>query len=319
MARMMLKRFPLTSSSHPLGSQHLVQSVLSFVTPNFLHNHFSAAPPCPARCPLNAPLSNICCISTILHVTYTRPSLQPSLLRSTLSERRGQVNRRTFGRFWKAVTLSGFSTDAAHTENMTPEDVLHYWFKDADLASNEFPNKFWFFGGEAVDKEIKEKFGECLQRAIRGDLDHWKSTPRGRVALVLVLDQFSRNCFRDSSRAFAQDDTALKLTVDTIDQGLDQQLSNPLERYFLYMPLMHSESLEVHAIAHRMFQKLTDDHKDNPELYKFFQDVVKFEIAHSSVLAKFGRYPSRNAILGRSSTTEEEKYLAAGVLWPMED
>lgn len=279
MARRILRR-----GSQPLPFQSLTRIVATAANPVVVRNTSTSLPV--TKFPLWQQITQ---------------SSQPPLLRS---------NSRHMGK-----ASAGFATAAA----LNPEDVLRFWFKDADLATNKFPMQFWFFGGEAADNEIKEKFGECLEGASRGEYDHWKSTPRGRVALVLVLDQFSRNCHRDSSRSFAHDEAALQITLDSIHQGIDQQLSNPLERYFLYMPLMHSESLQVHEEANRMFQKLVDDHKDVPELHEFFLGVLKFEKAHSAVLNKFGRYPSRNKALGRTSTPEEEAYLARGELWPMEE
>ncbi|KAG0504323.1 hypothetical protein KC19_7G024700 [Ceratodon purpureus] len=302
MARGLLSGAPLVSSSRLLRSLLWVQSLRECVDGNGFHE------PVPPTCSRRF-YNGFSCESTSLALQPVWQSISCSRVR----------DRCGCGRAWRAVGVSGFGTDAAPASNVAPEDVLHFWFKDADVAKNQFPMQFWFMGGEEADKEIKGKFGDCLELAIQGKLDHWKSTPRGRVALVLVLDQFSRNCYRDSSRAFAQDEAALKITLDSVEQGLDLQLSNPLERYFLYMPLMHSENPQVHVEAQRLFQKLADEHKDSPELHKMLQYVVKFEKAHSTILNKYGRYPSRNALLGRKSTPQEEEYLASGVTWPMED
>ncbi|CAM6041982.1 unnamed protein product [Sphagnum compactum] len=209
--------------------------------------------------------------------------------------------------------MSGIAMDS-NVHKTSPEDVLHFWFKDADLTTYQFPVEFWYMAGEAVDKEVKEKFTECLELAGSGKIDHWQSNPQGCLALVIVLDQFSRNIFRDTPHSFAQDQAALKITLDTIKQGWDKKLS-AVERIFLYMPLMHSESLEAHEVSEQMFRGLADDYQDVPQLHKLLTNSLNFERAHHAVLKRFGRYPSRNAVLGRRNTPEEEEYLASGKIW----
>src|SRR4028119_846520 len=125
-----------------------------------------------------------------------------------------------------------------------PEEVLSYWFpqgiNDADLQTLRRQGKRWMAGGPEVDREITERFGETLEQARRGELDHWADTPRGRLALIVVLDQFSRNVYRRSPLSYAQDEKALELAVEGIDAGMDRELT-PMERIFFWMPLGHSE------------------------------------------------------------------------------
>src|SRR5215210_5610001 len=127
-----------------------------------------------------------------------------------------------------------------------PEGVLSYWFpegiKDADLETLRREGKRWMHGGLEVDREITERFGDVLEQARRGELDHWAETPRGRLALIIVLDQFSRNIYRDSPLSYSQDEKALKLALEGIELGMDREL-RPVERNFFWLPLGHSEDL----------------------------------------------------------------------------
>jgi uncharacterized protein (DUF924 family) len=132
----------------------------------------------------------------------------------------------------------------------SPEEVLSYWFPeedifDADRETFERQMRWWFQDGPEVDRDISERFGgEVLEQARRGELAHWAETPRGRLALIIVLDQFSRNVYRGSHLSYAQDEKALELAVEGIDSGMDRGLS-PMERIFFWMPLGHSEDLAL--------------------------------------------------------------------------
>ncbi|HQZ12404.1 MAG TPA: DUF924 family protein [Devosia sp.] len=172
-----------------------------------------------------------------------------------------------------------------------PEDVHGFWFIEHGPAD-------WFAGGAAFDAEIAERFGTTHAEVARGEAWEWRKTPLGRVAEIIVLDQFSRQLFRGQARAFAQDSMALALAQEAVALGVDRQLTHPPQRQFLYMPYMHSESLVVHEEAVRLFTEM-----DNA-------DVLKFEMAHLEVLQRFGRYPKRNEALGRTSTPEEIEYMA---------
>ena len=149
---------------------------------------------------------------------------------------------------------------------------------------------------DEFDQRIRKRFAEIHAKAIRCELFDWRKDAEGRLAEIIVLDQFSRNMFRDSPLSFAHDSLALALSQEAISAGADQQLS-PLHRSFLYMPFMHSETLIIHEIARVLYEK------NGIELN------IDFEIKHQKVIKKFGRYPHRNKILERVSTKEEIEFL----------
>ena len=175
------------------------------------------------------------------------------------------------------------------------EEVIHFWFETLDP-------KQWFSGGKEVDRMIEEQFGDLLDPALRGDLWHWRQSALGRLAEILILDQFTRNCFRGTAKAFAGDAGALILSQEAIDRSLHHDLT-PQQKHFLYMPLMHAESHHVHQVARPLFVAM-----DNDMLLKHFD-------AHADVVTQFGRYPSRNVSMGRQSTSEELLYLENGSRW----
>ncbi len=170
------------------------------------------------------------------------------------------------------------------------QTVLDFWF--AELQPRQR-----FMKDAALDAQIGRRFGATLHAAIAGELADWRGTPEGRLAEIIVLDQFSRNIWRDSPRAFAQDPQALTLAQELAASGQAAQLPAD-RRAFAWMPFMHSESLQVHRQALPLFQQ--------PGL----EDTLAFEIRHRAILERFGRYPHRNAILGRESTAEENGFLA---------
>jgi uncharacterized protein (DUF924 family) len=172
---------------------------------------------------------------------------------------------------------------------MQPNAILEFWFE-------ELTDKQHFAKDTALDALMTQRFGAVLESAARCELFGWRATPAGRLAEVLVLDQFSRNVWRDTPRAFAQDALALALAQELVQRGDDAQL--PIaQRRFVYMPYMHSESLLVHQEALRLFAL--------PGL----EDNLQFEQRHLAILERFGRYPHRNAILGRTSTAQELAFL----------
>jgi len=172
------------------------------------------------------------------------------------------------------------------------EDVIRFWF--VDHGSDD-----WFSSSAAFDAELTAAFADTHAAVALGEAWSWRESPEGRLAEILVLDQFSRQLFRGSARAFASDSMALALAQEAVAGGHDKAL-DPQKRMFLYMPYMHSESLVVHEEALRLFTDL-----DN-------ENILKFEIAHADCLRRFGRYPRRNVALGRESTTEEKAYIADG-------
>ncbi|MGL5001544.1 MAG: DUF924 family protein [Casimicrobium sp.] len=172
---------------------------------------------------------------------------------------------------------------------MTPQTVLNFWF-------TELKPKQHFAKDAALDTLIAERFGTLLDSASRCELFAWRETPEGRLAEIIVLDQFSRNVFRNTPRAFTQDTLALALAQELIRSGRDVELS-VTQRKFAYMPYMHSESSVVHREALRLFAL--------PGL----EENLEFEQRHLAIIDRFGRYPHRNAILGRESTAEELAFL----------
>ena len=172
---------------------------------------------------------------------------------------------------------------------MQATDLLHFWFDELD-------NPRRFAKDAALDALMRERFGVTLQAAIRGELAHWRVTPQGRLAEIIVLDQFSRNIFRDQPDSFAQDPQALTLAQALVASGQAITLV-PEQRAFGYMPFMHSESALIHAQAVLLFSE--------PGL----EANLNFERKHQSIIERFGRFPHRNAILGRVSTPEEVAFL----------
>jgi uncharacterized protein (DUF924 family) len=170
-----------------------------------------------------------------------------------------------------------------------PADVLRFWFEEAGPEA-------WWKPDPAFDGTIRRRFAGLYGRAVRGELSAWRATAEGRLAEIIVLDQFSRNLFRDDARAFAQDLAALALSQEAVAAGAHRAL-DPVRRAFLLLPWMHSESREIHATAERLFRELTP-----PENYDF-------ELRHKAIVDRFGRYPHRNAVLGRASTPEEIEFL----------
>ncbi len=191
-----------------------------------------------------------------------------------------------------------------------PEEVLSYWFpkdiNDADLQTLRRQGKRWMAGGPEVDREITERFGEVLEQARRGELDHWADTPRGRLALIIVLDQFSRNIYRGSPLSYSQDEKALKLALEGIDLGMDRELG-AFERMFFWLPVGHSEDLDLHECS--VLHAGEEAANAPPHLKAQAEFGVSQARAARGVIARFGRHPHRNEILGRTSTPEELEYL----------
>jgi len=191
------------------------------------------------------------------------------------------------------------------------EEVLRFWFPDlssADHARIVWQFEWWFRGG--ADGPICERFANLLERAIRGDLDPWAQQARSRLALIIVLDQFSRSLFRNTARAFAQDPKALDLALEGIEIGHYAALATPWEKTFFFLPLGHSEDLSHVQKALRLAEELVEPAP--AEFQKILQHSASQARGHRDVIARFGRHPHRNAILGRQSTPEELEYLARG-------
>lgn len=172
---------------------------------------------------------------------------------------------------------------------MTPHDILAFWFDETE------PQQY-FKKDAAFDALIRERFSETQRMAAQAELHEWRGTPEGRLAEIIVLDQFSRNLYRDSAQVFACDGMALVLAQEAVHIGADKALL-PDRRAFLYMPYMHSESRRIHTVALLLFNQ--------PGLEK----NIEFERKHKAIIDRFGRYPHRNAALGRESTSEECEFL----------
>ena len=174
-------------------------------------------------------------------------------------------------------------------QQTAPSDILRFWFTELTPQQH-------FAKDAALDESIRTRFGPTLEAAARCELFPWRATPEGRLAEILVLDQFSRNVYRDTARAFAQDALALALAQELLASGQDRSLPTA-QRVFAYMPYMHSESALIHGQALALFAQ--------PGM----ENNLDFERRHKAIIDRFGRYPHRNAMLGRTSTPEELAFL----------
>jgi uncharacterized protein (DUF924 family) len=194
------------------------------------------------------------------------------------------------------------------------QDLLLFWFGPRPYAAAQVQqhSRLWFGEPGApeltpqTDELIRERYGELTLIAEQGKLAHWESSPRRRLALILLFDQFSRNIYRGSARAYAQDLEALSLTVSGMQLGADATL-DPVERLFFYMPLMHAESLDVQDESVAAFRRLMEEAA--ADLHRIFQASLDAAVQHRDVIARFGRFPHRNDALGRESTPEEVEWL----------
>lgn len=195
------------------------------------------------------------------------------------------------------------------TEPSRIETILRFWFGDlADHHTPPAPSKAetWFKADPAFDARIRETFGDDVERALRGELDGWTSSPRGTLALVLLLDQFTRNIFRRTPSAHAGDARALEVALRAMEAGQDEPL-HPAERAFLYMPLMHAEDPEVQDRSVEVFRALRDVAPEplQPLCASFHHHAV----GHRDEIVRFGRFPSRNTYMDRTTTPDELEYL----------
>ena len=186
------------------------------------------------------------------------------------------------------------------------DEVLAFWFGDLDKdgVASEAMSKRWYVKNEIFDKQIKEKFLVHVEKAQRGEYDHWISTPKGMVALVILLDQFPRNLFRKNPKSFESDMKAQQISLEAIDRGVDVELPHSW-RQFMYMPLMHAESKFLQKRSVEMFANL---HDAVPETHKE-RFGTKYAELHAAIIEKFGRFPFRNTLLGRETTPEETEFL----------
>ncbi|TCS35127.1 uncharacterized protein (DUF924 family) [Paucimonas lemoignei] len=190
----------------------------------------------------------------------------------------------------------------------TPESIHEFWFgtETDDAAVAAAKTKLWWAKDAATDALMLQHFGDTLAQAASGALDDWAATPRGRLALILLTDQFARNMYRNTAQSFAYDALARTWCKEGLAMEVDRQL-RPIERVFLYMPLEHSEDLEDQNRAVALFERLVQEVP--PEQRTTFAGFHDFAVRHRVIIERFHRFPHRNAILGRPSTDEESSFL----------
>lgn len=185
-----------------------------------------------------------------------------------------------------------FHKGAAMESEFSP--VIDFWFRELT------PRQWFTEGGPQLDDRVRTRFGSVVEAARRGALDHWAASPRGRLALIILLDQFPRQCFRGTPEAYASDAKAQALAAEGVAARVDEQLTFA-ERQFFYMPLMHAEDRDLQALSLERFDALHED----------AEAVLGFATGHRRVVYRFGRFPHRNRVLGRPSSPEEEAFLAS--------
>lgn len=187
------------------------------------------------------------------------------------------------------------------------EEILEFWFGPApEDEARPTGMDLWFGKSIRVDRLIEKRFGKLVEKAKAGELDEWTKTPRGRLAVILLLDQFTRNIYRDTPEAFSGDEKALALCLDGLDEEMDKSLG-PIERAFFYMPTLHAEDLDMQLTSVEVFSELAasapPEHKATCEAF------LRHAERYREIVERFERFPHRNAILGRPSTAEEAAFL----------
>jgi uncharacterized protein (DUF924 family) len=188
--------------------------------------------------------------------------------------------------------------------DLRAQAVLDVWFGAPDSAEYGHARKVWFKKDATFDAMLHERFGALIEEALKGRLASWPATPLGALALIVLLDQFTRNCFRNTPRAFAGDAEALKLARMLVDTRDELTLPTIHHRVFVTMPFEHDETLASQHEAIRLHQALFDETGD-----KDVEDGLKYALRHAEVIERFGRFPHRNVILGRETTAEERAWL----------
>jgi uncharacterized protein (DUF924 family) len=205
--------------------------------------------------------------------------------------------------------MFNFSLSFANQQNDPRiNEVLNYWFGDLE-SKEEFPlnkSRIWFSGGIEIDQEIKTRFEPLVMKAVDHQLDTWKESPRGRLALIILIDQFTRNIYRGKPEAFAYDSIAQEVALEGLDLGVDQKLF-PAERVFFYLPLEHAENLELQELSLVKFKTLVAE--ASPAIASILESYADYAERHQVIIKRFGRFPHRNAIVGRTSTPEEIEFL----------
>lgn len=191
--------------------------------------------------------------------------------------------------------------------------VLRFWFIDEPMDQPSLDSRMerWFGSGPEFDGQIRREFGPLVDQASRGKLAHWSESVEGRLALIILLDQFRRNIYRGTPKAFSRDPQALKLCVEGAMTGVYRDL-DPFQQAFFFMPLQHAESLKIQERSMRIYQGLVSGVSDT--LKATFSTFAQFAELHYDIISSFGRFPHRNRILGRENTPAESEYLESGAL-----
>ena len=194
-------------------------------------------------------------------------------------------------------------------ENGAARDVLDFWFSGSGLDSPTVDSRMdrWFSANPALDDEIRDRFGDLVQKASEHALEDWEQEPESRLALIILLDQFRRNIYRGEPEAFSLDNQALKLCIEGTMKGAHKHLS-PEQRIFFFMPLQHAESLKIQEKSVSIYNALAETVSDT--LRETFATCAHFAELHRDIIEEFGRFPHRNAVLGRENTAEETAYLS---------
>ena len=187
--------------------------------------------------------------------------------------------------------------------------ILEFWFREQAMTAPQIDRRMdiWFGEDPVFDHEIEKEFADDVNMASEGKLNYWAAEPRGRLALIILIDQFRRNIYRNTADAFAMDKAALKLCVEGARQKKDKGLT-PIQQAFFYMPLQHTEVLKVQDMAVEIFNRLSE--AVSPTYRETFETMATFAELHRDIIAQFGRFPHRNQLLGRENTPEEDEYLA---------
>lgn len=193
------------------------------------------------------------------------------------------------------------------TDVQTPQQVLSTWFLDVETGRMDVPqSKRWFMGGQTLDDELTRQYSATLDAARNDQLGSWMDDAQGTLALIVLTDQFNRNIHRGTAEAFALDAIALQACNHALTHAFDQTLP-VTQRVFCYMPLEHDETLESQERSIALFRAL--DQQAPPELKDFTEGTLQYALEHQAIIEQFGRYPHRNAVLGRSSTQAELDWL----------
>jgi len=188
--------------------------------------------------------------------------------------------------------------------------ILDYWFGDLNVTSGYFDerNKLWFGGGKKTDEYIRAQFEPWLKLALSGEFENWKTTPKESLALIVLLDQFSLNLYREQPASYENSAKVIPLVKEMVQKGWDWSLT-PMERIFAYIPLEHSENLSDQELSVSLFKQLAE--AAPPAYKKEIGGYLEYALRHHKVVSRFGRFPDRNDVFGRADTPEEKIFLAS--------